>query len=87
MRCVLRTYVAPEGLTKAGSDELFAENAYRYVKVFGLIPKHFGYSEDGKGRRHLSLESRAAVDAFLHAAIDRPAGGVWHRRECPLWVR
>ena len=65
MHCVLWSYAAPAGLTKAKSDKLFAENAHRYVKVRGLIRKHFGYSEDGKTVVGIYLwESKADAEVF-----------------------
>jgi hypothetical protein len=65
MHCVVWTYAVPAGLTKAKSDELFAENAPRYFKVPGLVRKHFGYSEDGKTVVGIYVwQSRRAAEEF-----------------------
>ena len=65
MHCVVWTYAAPAGLNKANSDDLFVENAHRYIKVPGLVRKHFGYSDDGKTVVGIYIwQSRRAADEF-----------------------
>jgi hypothetical protein len=88
MHCVLWSYPAPAGLTKARADELFAQTAQIYVGVPGLVRKYFGYSDDGATIVGVYLwRSKADADAFyspewIAGVTSRwgamPAKSEWH---------